>query len=622
MECLSKIKILSSSEAMKIAAGEVVERPSSVVKELIENSIDAGSTQISLFIEKAGKKLIRVLDNGSGMSIEDAKLSVYPHATSKITSLDDLQSITTFGFRGEALAAISSVSKFKIITKLNSAKLGIRLVFDQGILIEESELSCANGTDIIIEDLFFNVPVRKKFLKQDDTEWNQIELIFNAFCLSHKDIHFKLYKDGKLLINAPVIKDLKDRIRQLKDNNFAENFISLDRESRKGITLEGIISNHQSWHYNKSNIYFFVNKRFVKNLGISKALIKGYLNVLPPDRFPAACIFIDISSKDIDVNVHPRKEEIKFSHPVLIETLIHENVKKSLENYITSKLPKASEVVKEIKNFNFSTSPFVEEISTPKFNPEFKDKKIDSNTRSFSILDKVPFKLNSEEPVTINSTDIHSVHYERIEESNISKNLSIKNVENNEKIIGQLLNTYILIENSDGLTIIDQHAAHERILYERFKNNFFKQEGTALMFPEVIALSSNHKKLLLSYSELLNSFGFDIEDFGDDVVAIKSSPPILKNNSLNSILLEIISLIEECGEMINEQARKLFFEKVHAMMSCKAAVKAGDVLNIDQMKQLIEDLSKCENRLICVHGRPTIWSISKNQLEKTFQRKI
>lgn len=626
MESFNKIKILSQAEALKIAAGEVVERPSSVVKELIENSIDASSSQISLFIERAGKKLIRILDNGHGMSFYDAKLCVYPHATSKITSLEDLEGISTFGFRGEALAAISAISKLSIITKMDGMSLGVKLVFDAGTLVEESDMAIGVGTDLIIEDLFFNTPVRKKFLKQDETEWNQIEQVFNAFCISYKDISFKLYKDGKLVVNAPATSSLQDRIRQLEDNNFAENFIVIDFEQR-GVRVEGLISNHQSWHYNKNNIYFFVNKRFVKNTGLSRALIKGYLNVLPQDRFPAACLFVYVDPKSVDVNVHPRKEEVKFSHPIFIENVINEGVKKTLQTYISSKIKKVAEIEnKETKNFDFSLSPFVQDSS-------FRQNAIVENNNKFSDLD---FDFSSQAKVaTIETSNISKndpdnffdIDLKRkpqlVEQSSIvHTNSSIIEAKNNGKIIGQLLNTYILIENESGLTIIDQHAAHERILYERFKKNFFKQEGTILMFPEVISISQNQKNLLLSHWESLSMIGLNIEDFGEEVIAIKSSPPALKNSPLKEVLLEIVSIMEESGFVESEQQRKLFFEKVHAMMSCKGAIKAGDVLNMDQMKQLVWDLSECENRLICVHGRPTIWSMSKNQLEKTFQRKL
>jgi len=360
---MQKIKKLTAQEARKIAAGEVVERPANIVKELVENSIDSGATTISIWIISAGKKLIRVVDNGCGMSKEDALICFEHHATSKITTIEDLNTLSTFGFRGEALSSISSVSKVTLITQSENDKEGTLVELEDGKIVNQQNVATSQGTDISIKDLFYNVPARLKFLKQDDTEWRQIVNLFCALALSYKEIHFKLFHDDKLVYNCPPSSDLKNKLVQLWDHNFAENMMELDmtdpsttlslRSGRTGqkdthselpasrvaegisrdkpfeqLSISGLISKNNFFRYNRSQIFFFVNGRWVKNNSLSKSLIKGYLNVLPQDRFPAAFIFISIDPTQIDVNIHPRKEEVQFLYPKKIEQLILNNTKK------------------------------------------------------------------------------------------------------------------------------------------------------------------------------------------------------------------------------------------------------------------------------------------------------
>ena len=290
---MNVIQLLPDVEAKKIAAGEVVERPASVVKELIENSLDAGATSISLYIEKSGKQLIRVVDNGCGMMPDDAAICFANHATSKVTSLDDLQRLCTFGFRGEALASISSVSKVTLETRYNKGEVqeetGIKIEYVDGKVDSKQVVACSLGTDLQIKELFYNTPVRQKFLRQDETEWNQIQTLFYACCLGHLQIHFKLHRDGKMVLNAPPAQTLKDRVMQICGHNLGQNLTAMEgTPAKNGVTVSGLISKHNFWRYGRQQIFFFVNGRWVKNSELSKALMKGYRNVLPPARFPAA----------------------------------------------------------------------------------------------------------------------------------------------------------------------------------------------------------------------------------------------------------------------------------------------------------------------------------------------
>lgn len=625
------IKILPEQEAQKIAAGEVVERPASIIKETIENSIDAQANQISLYIQKAGKELIRVVDNGCGMSSDDAKICFQPHATSKIKTINDLLSIQSFGFRGEALASISAVSKITLITKHKSSKneLGIKLKYESGNIISEEKVSCSIGTDLKIQDLFYNIPARKKFLKQDETEWNQILNIFYAFCLSNLQIHFKAYRDEKLFLNAPFVKNLKDRACQIWGHNFAQNLIELENSEHKDIKINGIISNHNFWRYGRQQIFFFVNNRAVKNIELSKALLKGYSNVLPPARFPAAFIFIKISNELVDINVHPRKEEVKFSKPVTIKNHLQKLVHQTLENNLNKKIgnknfedfvdieqkstfPNAA----NLKNIipNFSQMPY-ENKTQNKFENLNQNKvniasqiKVCSDFDEPSLTKKVVSAATTEKLRFINNIDQEN------------SQLKIQN-QNTPKIIGQLFKTYILLENDEELILIDQHAAHERILYEKFLKNFEKKDGTRLLFPQILELQNEQIKIILNEKKFFYSQGIELEHFGQNKIAIKTSPPKIQNHDLKELILEMIEFIQENEHLEKDVFRKKLNEHMHAQMSCKMAIKAGDVLNQIIMQNVIDDLQKTNNRLTCPHGRPTTWIIRKYDIERNFKRK-
>ena len=326
---MQKIRQLSLHEAQKIAAGEVVERPANVVKELIENAIDAGATSISIYIEAAGQQLIRIVDNGCGMSVEDAHACFGHHATSKISTVGDLMSLTTFGFRGEALSSIAAVSLVNLLTKQESDESGIFIERHANNLVAEECRPCSVGTDIIIKDIFYNVPARKKFLKKQETEWRAIVHLFNAFCLDYPSIYFKLYSENKLIHNCPATTSSLLRVGQLWDQNDAQHILSLPLYSHDGVTISGAVSNHQYYKYDRSYMYFFVNKRWVKNSHLVRAAVRGYANVIPADRYPVTSINIEIDTAQVDINIHPRKEEVQFLHPRRIENCITQAIKKS-----------------------------------------------------------------------------------------------------------------------------------------------------------------------------------------------------------------------------------------------------------------------------------------------------
>lgn len=636
---MARIKQLSPHEAQKIAAGEVVERPANVVKELVENALDAGATQISIYIEDAGKKLIRIVDNGCGMSQEDAHLCFKHHATSKITSVDQLSQLLTFGFRGEALSSIAAVSKIQLTTKEVESSLGTQLRLEQLHAMHEQAVTCNNGTDIAIADLFYNVPARKKFLKTNDTEWRQIQLLFHAFCLDYKQIHFALYHQNSLIYNCPPVADLSARISQLYDHTLASQLIPISYE-QNGIMLEGVISSHTYGRYDRSAIFFLLNKRWVKNHTLGKALLKGYANVLPPDKFPLACLHVTLDPNQVDINIHPRKEEVQFLHPRIVEQAIATAVKEGLEKHLSAQLQKKVSLqpaslppwrpisnTTPLGSFNqvqatpsFCASPistltqetYFDKLST---NGKTEDQGEVKNDYSLNLEDNLKEKLT-----TVRAEPVEAYNY--AEQIKIGQQITNVSSDPDFHIIGQLHKTYILIEEKDGLFIVDQHAAHERILYEQFSTRFENVATIALLFPPVIILSEHEMKLLMAHQELFDRNHITFEQLGLNQIVITAVPVHLKEINVEELIQQTIGWIEENQKSEPELFYKKVNEKLHAQMACKAAVKAGDVLTHSQMQKLLSDLQHVNNRFTCPHGRPTGWNITLYEIEKKFKRKL
>jgi len=620
---MQKIRLLPPEEALKIAAGEVIERPAHVVKELLENALDAQATAISVYIEKAGKALIRIVDNGCGMSEQDAILCFQPHATSKISSINDLEQIASFGFRGEALASVASISKVTLITKPNDTlidDLGVSIDFSENKLINQSAVACASGTDIQVRELFFNTPVRKKFLKQDETEWHATQSLVQAFSACYPHVSFKLFHDNKMVLHAPAVTNVKDRALQIWDNAFATSLVPLiDDKLHNGMAekppfkIHGFISNHQFWRYGRSHIHFFVNNRWVKNFELGKALLKGYLNVLPPDRFPGALVFIEIDSQYVDVNIHPKKEEVKFTKPGIIQSILTLLVKKTLEQHISATLaPKHREQpVVRAPSIPSGNKPVERVVNSQQLPEESESDLTFKELFNFSSLPKVNYAP---------SVQFSPPSYQTAAPIQTQTQAVVKQSDD-YNIIGQMFNTYIILQTEDAMVIIDQHAAHERILYEKLQKQFLAVQGTQLLFPEVISLPALQLKKILDSKEFITKQGIEIDELSSTELVIRSCPPQLKGSSLHDFIRQAAQFIEEHESLDQSVFGQKFNEFLHGQMACKGAVKAGDILTQQQMKQLINDLQTTENRFICVHGRPTTWSVPKVQLEKQFQRK-
>ncbi len=666
MNSINKIKILSPEQAIKIAAGEVVERPVNIIKEVLENSIDAGATKISIFICNAGKKLIKIVDNGSGMSPDDAKLSVAAHATSKITIVEDLETIATFGFRGEALASINSVSNLTITTKTEEAQTGTRIAWQFGKLTSESLQSHPTGTTLEIANLFDNIPARQKFLKKDETEWRAIVTLFQAFCLDYCNIHFQLYNDDKIHLNCPGVTTISDRSAQLFEGQLQEKIITLIDLENKLCSVTGIISQPTYYRYDRNQIFIFVNNRWVKNIDLTKAIMRGYAGTLPPQKYPAVIIFINIDADQVDVNIHPKKEEIKFLHPKKIETIIVNSIKATLSSSYASSYAKTTAdngfivthnpaVAKAMADKQIQTDPSTFEAFNPaQFSIKQQLNEYKPTPFSFLQTNTAPETFKTFQPVHATNIDNeleftpHDFAAHAFEGSRKFNNLEqiatptmqfltekklsstkthvhqqaklIPDEQHEFAIIGQHKLTYILFEKDNNLVFVDQHAAHERILYEQFKTNFQSVATIQLMFPEFIKLSAQDIVTITPYLSLLKEHGIDAQIFSDTQLIIQATPVHLKNQLLQETVRQIIGWIADIDETDSDRIVLLLNEKMHTKMACSAAIKAGDPLNMEQMQQLLQNLSKTENRFSCPHGRPTFWTLPIDHIEKQFKR--
>jgi len=609
---MALIKQLPYHEAQKIAAGEVVDRPANVVKELIENSIDAQATQISIYIENGGKKLIRIVDNGYGMGPEDAHLCFEHHATSKITTVTDLDSIATFGFRGEALSSIVSVSNLTLNTQKIDAQSGCMLELEQATVIKEQSISRAAGTDIAVKDLFYNVPARKKFLKTRETEWRHIIQLFQAFCLAYQSIHFTLHADGNQIHNCPPAQSVIDRIAQLWDHHLIQHILELETiEKNQDFSIRGAISNHSYSRFDRSMIFLFVNNRWIKNFHLSRALLRGYNNVLQPAHYPIAFIFVSVEPHLVDINIHPRKEEVKFLHPRTIETSLQESIKQTLHNAISKQLHKA-----EVKHNTPSA------ITTQPIQPLVPAQQKTTSSLSTAFDFNKPVFIESQERNRIDPEEKELLQKSAApQNSNIaSQQQTAMNQPHKYHIIGQLNKTYILLEQEDGLFVIDQHAAHERILYEKFSKQFEEITTTRLLFPQIIKLSNDDISIIKSQLHHFEEKGIEIKLFGSNQLIVHATPVHLKNVNLENLVKQTIGWIIEYQHLDKQELIKMLNKKMHAKMSCSAAIKANDTLSMQEMQHLINNLERTENNLTCPHGRPTGWLLYKNEIEKKFKR--
>lgn len=649
------IKVLDELTIDQIAAGEVIERPLSVVKELVENSIDAGSDAITIEIKGGGIESIRVTDNGCGIDKNELRTAFMRHATSKISKAEDLMSVKSLGFRGEALSSISSVTRVEIITKTHGSIVGSRFLIEGGKEGELSEIGCPDGTTIIVRDIFFNTPARKEFLKSKNTEGNAISECITQFILAHPEIRFQLIVDGKPKLKTTSDKTLKTSIFYNFGSELTKELIEVSYE-RDGMKLSGYIAKPSFSRGNRSYIHYYVNGRYIKNNIIQAAISDGYRDYMMQHRFPFTALMLEAPPERLDVNVHPTKKEVRFRDEKSIYEIFYHAVKEALD--AITLIPEES--LGEDKDHDARK----EEIEVLQKEPEpFETNRLKKTYTQQSILtksfindlpnehgstgegDSYPSDVSSRpvayvsEGVTYNTgvdlinnksdspmdVDNH-VDHQHDDEGSTSYETSDflkENIFREEdtpafRMIGQVFRTYWLIEYKDELLIIDQHAAHEKVLYEHFVQKMKNKTGMSqqLLAPIVITLSARENDTLKNYSEEFEKLGFVWEDFGDMEILITCVPADFLNLDAKDIFIDVLDTL-----MTEQRGKKPELILDHlATISCKAAIKGNNEISMREAETLIREMLALEEPYHCPHGRPTTIAMSRSEFERKFKR--
>jgi len=586
----SIIKILSDHVINKIAAGEVVERPASVVKELIENSIDAGATEIFIDIEEAGRRLIRITDNGSGMSKEDARTAFMRHATSKIADDADLESIRTMGFRGEALSSIASVSHVRLVSAMKDATSGALIEIEGGIVKAISEAAAPQGTTLEIGHLFYNTPARRKFLKSPATEFSHILTTVSRQVMAHPAIRFRLTHNKKSVLDFPPSLSIKERVFQLSGGAIAEDLIEFSG-GRDSVHVHGLIGRPGSTRADKTYQDFFVNRRAVKNPSLTHALYSAYGDMLMRDRHPVAFIFIEIDPALVDVNVHPAKAEVRFRNQSQLHDLVRDVIREALRGMNASSATTHADGIRE------AVSDYLQSAECGVRNAEWRN----TTSRSAAVgqnreMEFSPFPVSDafhSELRTPNSALLHP--------------------------LAQIHDSFIIAQSREGMAIIDQHAAHERVLFEKLQNQYGAGRVPVqdLLVPDQVELGPAQSVVLAAYLPELSKLGFLVEDFGNNTFVIKAVPVLLVGADYKQLLLDILDEVNihgKSGKM--EKVR----DEMLSVMACHPAIKVHRHLDQQEMEQLLADLFKCRMPHTCPHGRPTVVRFSMAEIMRMFKR--
>lgn len=590
---MEKIKLLSEKLINKIAAGEVLERPASAVKELIENSLDAKATKIDVFIRDGGKTEIKIVDNGNGISNEELPLSVKRHATSKLTD-DNLFSIKTLGFRGEALPSIASVSKFKIISKTNSDNVGSEIYISAGELVHNKLSNRPTGTTVIVKDIFFSTPARLKFLKSEKYENILIKKTIQKLALANTEVEFNLFSEDKNIIATKPIKKstksdlLKKRVIDLFGEIFEKNLI-LFEQKRDNFIFTGLISLPTFHFSNSTNQFFFVNNRSIGDKQLHGIMKAAYRDFLSHDRFPQVIIFIETFHEDIDVNVHPTKNEVRFKDSNILRSSLISSIRATLS--MAGHRATTTNSIRAIESFKVNTQSHQINFQSS----QIKENEIIEENKS-NVDDSL--KRNSNK----NSHDI----------PDIDLPLGYAKCQYHE--------TYIISETNDGIVIVDQHAAHERIVYEKLKKDFFKKniQTQILLIPEIINVDPLTLDLLSTFQAILKNYGLIIEKFGKDSILVREVPLILSNSNIKQLVIDTINELNEIG---NTEIIETNINKICSSMACHGSIRAGREMKIEEMNNLLRDMELTPFSGQCNHGRPTYVELKINDIEKLFGRK-
>lgn len=628
----NKIAVLEKSTIDKIAAGEVVERPSSVVKELVENAIDAGASAITVEIKDGGKSYIRITDNGCGIPEDELSVAFMRHFTSKLRDASELADIHTLGFRGEALSSISAVSRVEMITKPADTLMGVRYVIEGSKEVSLDKIGAPDGTTIMVYQLFFNTPARKKFLKTDTTEASYISELMERLALSHPDISFCFISNKKEKIHTSGNGNLMDTIYQIYGRQIASNLLAVEKETDL-LKVSGFIGNSNVARGNRSLENFYINGRYIKSPLLSKSVEEGYVGYLMQHQYPFCVLVITTKEASVDVNVHPTKQEVRFDDEMAIADIF-----KSL---IFERLLQREDIAEVTLDENVQAAPLRKTTENDATDPGSESMTCEPESKKEETIIEVapePFEKSRLEKMRQKITaQIHAdtpyerkyqeYYQEKEKEQDQSREEKVtyeqtsflsEQARAKHRIIGQVFDTYWLIEHDNKLYIIDQHAAHEKVLFERMMKQLQDKEMTTQYVspPIIVSLTRAEQDILKRYEEVFSELGYVISSFGGNEFAIEGVPGNLFSFDVKEFFMELLA---SCGELKGNDGHDMIVEKV-ASMSCKAAVKGNNRLSYPEIEELLDELLSLENPYHCPHGRPTIIAMTKYELEKKFKR--
>lgn len=635
---MARINVLPKEIYQLIAAGEVVERPSSVVKEMIENSLDAGAKNITLEIKNGGSTYIRITDDGCGIERDDVRKVFISHATSKISKKDDLNSIGTLGFRGEAMASISAVSKVELLTKAENEEIGTRYEIAGGEELEFDDAGCPNGTTIVVRDIFFNTPARMKFLKKDVTEGNQVAGIVDRMAISHPEISFRFIRDGKQVLITSGNGDLKSTVYSVLGKEMSDSLMSVDY-SFNDMRITGFVSKPTASRKSRAGQYFYINNRIVKSKTAMAALEQAYKNTIMVGRFPACVLNIELNPAQVDVNVHPAKTEVRFANEKPIFDLVYYAVKTAIENDRTVKEVEFKEnpiyrqesknVYQNNDNKSFQAKfDFFKKKDEPPSQQVIKTKpredfwQVEAPKPEYKIARdekpkaRVDINIEYEEPEENSTAKSEDAPKERdIEKVVITDEKDNENFIPNFKLIGEAFKTYLIVEIENELYFIDKHAAHERMNFERFKAQA-TVETQMLLAPVVVNLTKDEFIAISENVELIKKCGFELEEFGESQIIVRAIPSLVDGDSVKDLMLEIAQkLLEHKTDILPDK-----IDWIYHSASCRGAVKAGDYTSRQEQEMFVKKLLSMPNIRFCPHGRPVFIKMSKYDIEKQFGR--
>jgi DNA mismatch repair protein MutL len=643
---MARIHVLSEHVANKIAAGEVVERPASVLKELLENALDAGATRVRVQVEAGGKKLIQVTDNGCGMVRDDALLAFERHATSKIKDAEDLLNIHTLGFRGEALPSIASVARVLLETRATEENGGTVLEIAGGKILRVEEAGLPQGTSLAVRDLFFNTPARKKFLKAESTELSHLASLVTHYALAHPEKHFELHSATDAMLVAAPVSSHSDRIYQIFGRETLDQLVplaatmKLERVGipepppwRRGedyqapvpgdIRLHGFISKPELQKLNRNSIYVFVNGRLIRDRMVQHAIIEGYRNILPPTVFPVVLLFIELPNEEVDANVHPSKTEVRFRQHTLVHDFVRESVRAALMK--ARPVPQFTREITAQPTAAPGLSPGAQHQDDFALRPETLPP---VNERLQFGGEAIVLEANmaisgfgtAGAPAMARSVNGHADRCGNVLEDEpqaVVDQLALASL----KPVGQVRDSFILAVNADGLWIIDQHVAHERVLFEKILRergqNDAAQDGQRLLMPLLVELTPGQQAVFAEISEELRRNGFEVELFGTRTVAVKTAPGGVRPADVEKLLVELLDQFQQDEQALNLDKIR---GKIAASIACHAAIKINIPLEQNKMEWLLKELAKTECPMSCPHGRPVVLRYSVKEIQKAFKR--